>query len=421
MSATRRSGFAAHPSEDEIGRFLTSRLDPADEQRVARHVLAGCGACSRKLVEQAPGRLLDRAAEGRGPRANQDPLRERALAAALRQEDRWRTDAKKLELSLELLRESPGGYDGLTVRQAQALHGRPLIEALLARSRELRYQDPRAMRWLAYNAVQAAGSLRPAEHGPPLFDLQARAWTALANAYKVNYEFAEAEGALTRARALRRRGSGDLQILAHLAAIEASLRSLQGRLIETYELLDRAYRLHMQVGDHHLAGEILIAKGATMDEAGTSRQGIPLFRKGLALLDPDRDPRLVTVGQQGLINLVARSGDYRQAGELLLKSGLRQAFGDAPIALGKLRWLEGKILAGVGKAASAERVLLEVRSELLDLGRTSDAALVGLDLISILLQQGKLSRIRGLARESYDTLRSLGILRQAARIRPYLQ
>jgi hypothetical protein len=158
-----------------------------------------------------------------------------------------------------------------------------------------------------------------------------------------------------------------------------------------------------------------------MDDAGTPHQGIPLMRRGLALLDPDRDPRLVRVGQHGLINLTARSGDYRKAGELLLQSGLRQAFAGAPLALAKIRWLEGKILDGIGKPAGAERVLLEVRSEFLDLGRLSEAAFIGLDLIQILLRRGKFRQVRELAQESYDTLRSLGILQEAARLRPYLR
>ncbi len=411
----------SHPSEDEIGRFLASRLDPPDEQKVARHILAGCGVCSRRLVEAAPGWLLDRAGEGRRRSPGRDSLHERAVSAALRQEARWRTEERKLARSLELLRESPGGYDGLTVRQIQGLQGRPMIEALLKRSWELRFQDPGAMRWLAYNAVQAAESLRLDEPGPSLFDLRTQAWASLANAYKVSAEISEAEGALARAREMRARGSGDLRILARLAEIEASLRSSQARFIEARELLDRVYRIYLRLGERQLAGRTLLARGVAMEEAGRYHQGIPLFRKGIALLDPDLDPRLVMIGQQGLINLMARSGSYREAGELLLKSGLRQAFADAPIALGKLRWLEGNILQGVGKAASAERVLLQVRNELLDLGRRSDAALVGLDLIPILLQQGRFRQIREVARESYDTLRHFGILQEAARALSYLR
>jgi tetratricopeptide (TPR) repeat protein len=410
-----------HLRDDEIERFLAARLEPAGQRSVVRHLLAGCGVCSRRLIAGAPARLLDEAGEGGRRRAARSPLRERAVAAALRQEERWRTDEKELARSLELLRESPQGYDGLTARQVQSLQGRPLVEALLERSRELRYQDPRTMRWLAYNAMQAAESLRPEELGPPLFDLRARAWASLANAYKVNYELSEAEGALARARALRERGSGDLRILAYLAEIEASLRNLQVRLIESRELLDRASRLYLKLGERQLAGGALLARGVAMEEAGMYHQGISLFRQGLALLDPDRDPQLFMVGQQGLINLIARSGDHRKAGEMLLRSGLRQAFAGAPIALGKLRWMEGRILDGAGKPASAERVLLEVRSAFLDLGRISEAALVGLDLIHIRLRQGKSFQIRELARESYDALRSLGILRDAEKIRPYMQ
>jgi len=412
----------AHLREEEIERFLTDRSAPWEHQRVARHLLAGCGLCSRKLIDWAPDRLLDEAQESHRGRTSRDPLRSHAVAAALEQDSRWRLDDKKLEQSLEVLRTHPEGYDGLTFRQIQALHGRPLVEALLQRSWEIRFGDPKAMRWLAYNAVKTAESLRPEELAPALIlDLQARAWAELANAYKVNYELSEADGALTRAHVLRKRGSGDSGLLAHLAALEAYLRSIQGRLGEAYELLDRVYRLQLKLGNRHLAGESLIAKAATMDDAGTPHQGIPLMRRGLALLDPDRDPRLVRVGQHGLINLTARSGDYRKAGELLLKSGLRQAFAGAPLALAKIRWLEGKILDGIGKPAGAERVLLEVRSEFLDLGRLSEAAFIGLDLIQILLRRGKFRQVRELAHESYDTLRSLGILQEAARLRPYLR
>ncbi|HEY4561590.1 MAG TPA: hypothetical protein VIJ36_01345 [Thermoanaerobaculia bacterium] len=412
----------AHLREEEIERFLADRSAPWEHQRVVRHLLAGCGVCSRKLVDWAPDRLLDEAQESHRGRTSRDPLRSHAVAAALEQDSRWRLDDKKLEQSLEVLRTHPEGYDGLTFRQIQALHGRPLVEALLQRSWEIRFGDPKAMRWLAYNAVKTAESLRPEELAPALIlDLQARAWAELANAYKVNYELSEADGALTRAHVLRKRGSGDSGLLAHLAALEAYLRSIQGRLGEAYELLDRVYRLQLKLGNRHLAGESLIAKAATMDDAGTPHQGIPLMRRGLALLDPDRDPRLVRVGQHGLINLTARSGDYRKAGELLLKSGLRQAFAGAPLALAKIRWLEGKILDGIGKPAGAERVLLEVRSEFLDLGRLSEAAFIGLDLIQILLRRGKFRQVRELAHESYDTLRSLGILQEAARLRPYLR
>jgi tetratricopeptide (TPR) repeat protein len=409
---------STHLSEDEIDRFLAGRLEPAGRERMLRHLTAGCGACSRRLVEQAPGRLLDEAAESRRGRASRDPLRDRAIAAALEQDARWRPDEKKLDRSLELLRAHPQGYDGLTFRQVRALHGRPLVEALLQRSWEVRFLDHRMMRWLAYNAVQAAESLRPEDHQAPaeLFDLQARAWGELANAYKTNDAYAEAEAAFGRARALLRRGTGDPHLLALMAWRESSLRSAQRRLTEARDLLDRAYRLFLRLGSRSLAGQVLISKGLSAEYDHTYRQGLPLFRQGLALLDPERDSQLLAVGHHGLIGLLMGCGEYRQAGRLLLESDLRQW-----IPGPRVRWAEGRLLAALGQTTKAEHALTAAQDDFLEDGRPIAAALLALDLLPVLARQGKLGPLRKTARTTYDILRDQGLPGEAAMAGRYLR
>jgi hypothetical protein len=64
---------------------------------------------------------------------------------------------------------------------------------------------------------------------------------------------------------------------------------------------------------------------------------------------------------------------------------------------------------------------VKVREELLQRGRSSSAALVGLDLLPLLLRQGRHGQVRRTAREIYGVLRDLGIHREAARVEPYLQ
>jgi hypothetical protein len=407
----------SHLSEDEVERFLAARLGLAEQKKVARHLLAGCGVCSRKLVEQAPERLLEQAA-GQYRKTAQGSPHQRVLAAALEQDARWRLDEKKLARSLELLRGSPGVYDGLTFRQVRGLHGPPLVEALMQRSFELRFRAPRAMRWLAYNAVHTAESLRAEEHGQSfVFDLRSRAWSELANAYRINHEFAEAEGAIGQTRILLRQGSGDLRILARAASHEAALRNAQRRLVEARELRDGVYRIYLKMGDQHLAGRALIAKSIGTEYDGRARQGVQFLRKGLALLDPADDPQLVAIGRQCLINNLASSGEYSEASELLLKSGLRQYFAEDPLILLKIRWLEGRVLAGIGKTSRAESALIQTQNEFLDLERPYDAALVGLDMLPLL--QGKQQKI--IAKAAYVTFRNLGIRREAAKARPYLQ
>jgi tetratricopeptide (TPR) repeat protein len=407
-----------HLTENQIDRFLTSPLNSIERQRAARHLLAGCGICSRKLVERASGRLLDEAQESRRRRASRNPLRDHTVAAALKQDYRWRLDQKKLDRSLELLGTHPEGYDGLTFRQIQDLHGEPLMEALLRRSWESRFRDPGATRWLAYNALKVAESLRPAEHAPAsIFDLQARAWFMLANAYKANEELAEAEAAFARARDLLRQGSGDLRLLALAAQLEASFRGAQSRLFEARELLDRTHGVYLKLGDRHGAGQALITKGTLLGSEASSPSAVSLFRQGLVLLDPDRDPQFAAAGQQGLISALITCGEYREASRLFLESDLRRRLNDTP----NVRWVEGQLLAGLGKLAKAEHALISARDELLGRGRANAAAHLGLTLLPVLAGQNKHREARQVASEAYGVLRDIGHAFCAAKAKHYLR
>lgn len=412
--------LASHLSEDEIGQLLTSRLARAGHDSAARHLLSGCGVCGRALLGQASSRQLQRASEIGGGTAALPTVRDRALAVALRQEARERTEQEKLTRSLDLLRESPRSYDGPPFRVG-ALHGRRLVETLLQRSFELRFRDSQTMRWLAYNALKAAESLRPEEHSQLVrSDLQARAWAELANAYRINDELAEAAAAFERARVLLRQGSGDLGLLARLASLEASFLVDRRRLTEAGELLDKIHRLHQRLGDPHLIGRTLISQGIGSRLRGEHRRSLERLREGLSLLDPDRDPDLLPVAQQNIIASLVSCGDYRQAAELFLKSGLRQSFSADPFNLLRMRWIEGTLMAGLDKLPRAGAVLRGVRADLLDLDQRYDAALVDHDLLPILLRQGRPGETRSLARESYETFRSLGIHQDATRLQRYL-
>ncbi len=407
-----------HLSEVEIARFLTARAAPWERQRVVKHLLAGCGICSRRLVERAPDRLLDEAQESRGRRASRDPLRDHTVATALEQDSCWRPDDKKLENSLKLLDTYPQRYDALTFRQAQALHGKPLVEALLQKSWEARFHDPKGMRWLAYNAVKAAECLRREEYAPAeFFDLQVRAWSGLANAYKVNEEYIEAEAAFVRAQNFLRQGSGDLHLLALIAQLKSSFRSAQRRLFEARELLDRAHQVYLKVGDQHRVGQTLISKGSLKDYEYSFRSAIPLFKQGLTLIDSDRDPQFTAAGRQGLIHSLVECGEYPEASRLLLKSDLRRLLADAP----NVRWIEGKLLAGLGKLTKAERALRGARDEFLRRGLSNAASHVLLTLIPVLIQQRKLYEARKIAHESYGILRDLGHAPCAAMAKRYIQ
>jgi hypothetical protein len=411
----------SHPTDDEIELFLAARLDPARQQNVVRHLLAGCGTCSRKLMAQAPSRILDEVEAGGRHKTGPRSPRNQAVASALRRDTRWRLDEQKLTRSLELLRTQPPGFDNVTAQQVNGLQGTPLVEALLQRSFEFRYRDVRKMKLLAYSAMKAAESPEAEVYGSLFhFDLQARTWADLGNSFRLNDQLAEAEVAMRRMRSLLRQGSGDHLLLANLAEREAALEMSRRRLRNAHEILDRAYRLYVKLGDAHSAGRTLISKGLNLTYGNHFHLALKAHQEGLSLIDSRKESELSLGGTQNVIDTLAKSGDHRRAGEALLKSGLRQAFVNDDLALLKLRWIEGGILGGTGNSSGASRALVEVRIHFLDLQQGYHAALVGLDLLPLWYRAGKGIRVRQMANDVYEELQGLGIHQEAAKAEPYL-
>ena len=106
---------------------------------------------------------------------------------------------------------------------------------------------------------------------------------------------------------------------------------------------------------------------------------------------------------------------------MLLKSGLREAFASDPVNLLRLRWLEGKIFAGRGRLAQAERAFREVRRGFLARDEEYDAALVALELAGVWLEQGKAAAVEELAEEIHEIFWDLGVHREARTAVGYLR
>jgi len=179
--------------------------------------------------------------------------------------------------------------------------------------------------------------------------------------------------------------------------------------------LDRVHNLYLEAGDQHLAGRALISKGISSRCHGYPREAVSLLEEGLSLLDKGRDLQLVSIGNQALLDALTDCGEFRQASRLLLQSGLREAFAAEPLNLLKLRWVEGKIHAGSGRLAQAERAFSDVRHEFLRSGQFYDAALVGLELAAVWLRQGRSAQVAALAEDLHATFDDLGVQAEAAR------
>jgi tetratricopeptide (TPR) repeat protein len=410
-----------HLGKGEIESFLAGRLEAADRRRVVLHLLAGCSLCGRRmkilaapLLGEEPWTAAEEVAEERYEEAVD---RVKAFAPSLLK--RWRKETAKLKQALALLDQVPGGLGDVSFpwRQAQALHGWPLCEALLQKSYGLRFSDPKRMLDLAYDAAGVAKHIRLEKYPWPGFvaDLRARAFAELGNAYRVNDRFSEADAAFARAEEFLEEGTGDPVLHARVLDLLASLRSAQRRLEESIALLDNVRSLYLEAGDPHLAGRALISMGGNTHYLGHPREAVSMFEQGLRLLQSERDGQLFAIAQQGLLHALTDAGEYRLASRRLLQSGLREAFAAEPLNLLKVQFVEGKIHAGLGRPARAERAFCEVRQEFLRLGQVYEAALVGLELAALWLRQGRAGEVQELAEEMHAIFEYLGIHVEAAR------
>jgi tetratricopeptide (TPR) repeat protein len=416
----------AHLNANDVERLLAGGLPPDDRVRAIRHLLSGCRWCRARLASLAD--VLFHAEDlGEEPvparRTSYGRILDRAAARAFLYQVRHRQGQEQMARALAAARAAPEEeLERVIDAEILTLEGWPRVEALLRLSFEERYRDPKRMLVLAWAAWLEAGTLEAAEHGATLVaDFKARAWAELGNAYRVNEQFELAETSLAHAEGLLGAGTGDVLLLARVADVQASLRTDQRRLGEALDLLEVVQRLYRDAGDRHLAGRALISKGIIENYDGNPQEAVELLREGLQLIDPQREPRLASFARLSIVYALADCGEFREASRMLLGSGLRLAFAAEPLNLLKLRWVEGKVLAGLGKLGRAERVFDEIREDFFLRGREYDAALVGLELAAVWLRQGKVAKVGELAEETCEALRDLGVQREALKAALFLR
>ncbi|MFL6232115.1 MAG: hypothetical protein ACJ76N_03195 [Thermoanaerobaculia bacterium] len=356
--------------------------------RQVQHLISGCAECASRAFHSA---------------AEEDSIYDacidRARQAVCGEEALWREERERRDQYLALVRSK--GWDKLTWKERQSLpEGWAGVEILLTVCFETRYRDPRQMLRLARQAKSAAENLDPALYGGRrLADLKARAWAELGNALRVNEQFDKVRDVLKRARLLTEQGTGDLLIQAYIDQVEGSFWKDQRFLRDAEDLLASACRKYLRIGERHLAGRTLVTRGLNRIIDGQPREAVALLRQAIALLDVERDPQLIETAQHNLLFALADAGEYREASELLLRSGLRRKFADDPLNLLRLRWVEAKILAGHGRLADAGKALSDVRASFRIRRLELVATIAGMDLAKVLFRQGKLDQLHGLVRE----------------------
>jgi tetratricopeptide (TPR) repeat protein len=410
----------AHVTEEDLRRFAAKGLNLVHRQHILVRLLSQCPEC-REMAARLVEPLLSVEAPLASPaEAAYEGVISRFLDAAPSLLSRIRAENEARERFLTLVRPLDLSFEEILDRLDDTMPVRARADALLALSFEQRARDPGKMVDLAIAAKMIAVNLSLPEAGTEyapteIADLQARAWGELANAHRRDDCFSAAEDALTQAALARPKGSGDLMVVARLLDVEASLRTDQRRFDEAGRLLDLVHKLYQEVGEIHLAGRARISRGISLYYDGRYPEAVATLRDAVGLLDPLRDPQLVTIAKQHFLFSLAANGDFAEAAELYLRSGLREAFDGEPLNRLKVRWLEARLHAGLGKVRRAEKAFAEVHSGFLAAGVEHEGALVGLEYAGILFEQGRFDEVEDLAAEALETFELLNIGAEAVK------
>lgn len=397
-----------HPTRETLEDFLTGSLPARAAKAVVTHLLEGCPSCQDAL-SLLSGALFLAPEEEIEISAELDAAYDSAISAAF---------AGALEKTAELRRQrearSIPGAEGLPLPGDPQFCTVETCEALLDRSYAVHLSDPETALRLADLAALAAEGLEPEEYGAAaIADLQARAWAEVANAHRITGDLAKADRFMARALDCRIRGTGDVRLLARLSSLAAALACAQRRFDEAFRLLDVAYSIYMNLNDRHAAGRVLIARGLYSGYVGDPLEGIHYLIQGLNTIDRAQEPKLAFQALHNIVLLRVELGEYEEASRYLQRMQPLYDRYLSDLERLKLRWVEGKIAAGLGRLEDAEAAFVEASRDFDRAGLGYRSALVSLDLVAVWLRQGRTAEIRQLVATLLATFRAVGVEREA--------
>jgi tetratricopeptide (TPR) repeat protein len=403
-----------HPTPAALEAFLRSQLAPRERSAVLAHLLHGCESCREVMAPLAGVLFHPGLAEPPGDGWEYEFPITRAVKRVLREA---RDLSREREIAAgEISALLRGGQPpACPPAEAGGRRGWAWCEQFIEESRGQVREDPSTAVLLATFAVTLAESKLTGDRFPPgeLADLRARARAELGNARRVSDDLPNAEGELLRALAHAEQGTGDPLLLARTMDLCASLFRDQRRFAEARVLLEAVVAIYRDHGEPHLAGRALVSKGLLLGVNNDPWGAIRLIEEGIALIDPRRDPALLFNAVASLTWFLVDANQLDAAQRLIRTSADLYASLAGAVELTKLRWMEGRIDAGLGRLEGAVAALSEARQGFAHHGKPGDVALVSLDLAAVYLRQGRPAEVGRLAEEMLVTFRVLGIRREA--------
>jgi len=239
---------------------------------------------------------------------------------------------------------------------------------------------------------------------------QGYAWGFLGNARRVANDLPGADDAFATAWRLWGEGGGrDAVPLdgSRLLDLEASLRKDERRLGESLELLERAARTP---GLSPLArARLLVKKANTLRLMADFAGALAALQEATPAIEGSQEPRLLwTLRFASAVNLCHLERAAESAKLLPQVRALAAQIGNDLDRL-RLRWLEAKVAAGLGRPREAVEALSRVWADFAALEMGYDAALAMVELAILYLKEGRTPEVRRLTRLAAPIFAAKGV------------
>lgn len=268
-----------------------------------------------------------------------------------------------------------------------------LASYTLERCEKVIVHDPLMAGELAHLARAIAQQADPRKCGgaAALADLEAYAMAMEGNAARVSGDLRTAFSTFLQSRRAQDRGGADPDLSARIDLLEASLRRDLRQFAAALELLDRAERGFIALNDRNLQARAIINRANVFLVMKELDRVIENLRQALPLA---QDPWLALIVRHNLIFALAECGSAREAADLYESSrDLYLQFND-PLTTSRRIWAEGLIARELDEDLSkAEQLLTQAMERLAEHGYAYDAALAGLELVTIYARRGQSAEV----------------------------
>jgi tetratricopeptide (TPR) repeat protein len=288
----------------------------------------------------------------------------------------------------------------LFLNGVEGLRSAGFVEWLVTECRKVTSRNPERALDLARLAVLASEGL----------DANSQALAAMRMGQvlrRCRGDYLGAETWFDRARqALEDEGSNPM-LSAKLLRLRAFSLYSQRRSEEALPLVDQAITIYQVSGDADRLGKALVEKAAIVADVEGPRAAIQLAFRACGLIDFEESPRQAAVIAQNLSLYYADLGQVERAVSFLeIARDLLAEQGNAPADALRMDWSAGRILAEAGRYAESADVFKSTREGFVGLGLAAEAGQVSLDLSLSLLRLGRTRELREVAEEMLPIFRS---------------